>query len=249
MANWENLELEVSTHFRPGSGDPWSRKKIIPYDEVVKHKTVSLEDFTLTIKNITPQSFSATIEWYYDGLRLDAGRCELDANKRSFESPDLNVAYDTHMRIEVYLQFEHHYKQIRTVIEKLNPDWAMVAPPATLQQVAHCNQLLHQSGMPALPSDYTMFMQICSALSFNGMDIFGIYENGIVEQTKQMRCYYEGYEGIEQMLFIGRIDDDYYTYDAATRKYQSRDITGFEIWDEYDSFKSFFLGEMMKWLV
>lgn len=86
-------------------------------------------------------------------------------------------------------------------------------------------------------------------MEFNGMQIFGTNDNEIINSTIQNRNYRADYEDIEYLIFFGRIDDDLYTYNLRTKKYESRDICCLDIWDEYDTFDDFFTNEMMKWLV
>jgi DNA topoisomerase VI subunit A len=46
------------------------------------------------------------------------------------------------------------------------------------------------------------------------------------------------------LLFFGRSDEDIFTYNPETQKYEARDITGFEVWDDYDTFEAFFKEEL-----
>ena len=65
----------------------------------------------------------------------------------------------------------------------------------------------------------------------------------------QNRLYKKGDEEIDNLIFFGRIDDDLYTYNFRTKRYEARDINGLDIWDQYHTFDDFFSKEMMKWLL
>lgn len=137
---------------------------------------------------------------------------------------------------------------IQNIILNLDKS-AIVNPPASEIDIEKCNKKLGKIGVPQLPSDYVEFLKNCNGMEFNGMQIFGTENNEIVHHTAQNQIYYEHFDEIKELLFFGRIDDDLYTYNAKTQKYEARDINGFDIWDEYESFEEFFSKEMMKWLV
>src|SRR5690606_41792493 len=46
-----------------------------------------------------------------------------------------------------------------------------------------------------------------------------------------------------------RVDDDIFTFNPAVAKYETRDISSFEIWDQYDSFEMFLDKEISTKLV
>ena len=142
-----------------------------------------------------------------------------------------------------------HYDIIRQTIAQLNLQWARVMPPATDEAIAHCNRRFTNLGLPTLPEGYIRFLKITNGLSFNGMDVFGTTNCEIVEQNIQQNLVFHYYKEVDNLLFFGRIDDDVYTYHAGTGHYESRDINGFEVWDEYDTFEAFFIGEMRHWLL
>lgn len=126
---------------------------------------------------------------------------------------------------------------------------ALVNLPASDHDIIKCNQELTKSNISPLPNDFIEFLKIANGIEFNGMQIFGTKKGEILKFTIQNRDYREDYDDISNLLFFGRIDDDLYTYNLRTQKYEARDICSLDIWDAYDTFYDFFSKEMMKWLV
>ena len=249
MAYWKILQLEVNTSFRPGSGQSWSRKKDYQYKDLKVGVAVSLEEFQITIEQLNEDGMKGSVMWRSGGLGISAGDFEIGKGKPIFCTPDLNVAYDTLMRLTMQLSaIEAPLQKMMMIIDGLDRNGADVMPPATDEDIANCNNELRKYKLPILPKEFMDFMKICSALEFNGMSIFGTYGCQIVEQNEMFRQFYSHQRCKDQLLVFGRIDDDVYTYNATTGKYEARDINGFEIWDEYESFYAFFFTEMMKWL-
>lgn len=116
---------------------------------------------------------------------------------------------------------------------------------STDDEIVEINEKLRSENLPTLPDDLAEFYKIAGGLEFNGMQIHGTNNHEILTYNIDKHDYYEGYE---DYLFIGSIDDDIYLYNSTTKKYEVRDINGMEIWDEYDSFHDFFDLELLKWL-
>lgn len=249
MAYWKILQLEVDTSFRPGSGQNWNSKKEYQYKDLKAGINVSLEEFEITIDELNEDGMKGNVVWRSGGLRIQAGDFAIGKGKPVYSTPTLNVAYDTLMRLSMQLLTqEAPLEKMKMIIDGLSRNGADVLPPATNEEIAKCNQELLKYKLPTLPKDFSDFMKICSALEFNGMSIFGTYGCQIVEQNEMLRQFYSHQRCKDQLLIFGRIDDDIYSYNATTGKYEARDLNGFEIWDEYESFYAFFFTEMMKWM-
>ncbi len=136
-------------------------------------------------------------------------------------------------------------KKIKDVIDHMNRDYALLYPPATDRDIESVNKELESLGISKLPVGLADFFKICGGLEFNGMVIFGTHDNKIVTHNEDRHDYYEEFR---HLIFFGVIDDDIYSYNTITQKYESRDINGMECWEEYDSFEEFFRGEMGQWL-
>jgi hypothetical protein len=129
---------------------------------------------------------------------------------------------------------------------------AMIPRPATDEDIALCQEDLAESGFPPLPADYVAFLQICNGAAFNGVELHGtdiVTDNETNFQLIDIVSFNEDIPFLEEMeylklLFFGRSDEDIFTYNPETQKYEARDITGFDIWDDYDTFEAFFKGEL-----
>ncbi|MFI3280780.1 MAG: YrhA family protein [Rikenellaceae bacterium] len=136
-------------------------------------------------------------------------------------------------------------EKIRDIISRLNRDHALLCPPASDSDIESVNSGLQSAGIGQLPTDLVNFFKICGGVEYNGMVIYGTHNNQIVTHNEDRHDYHQGYP---HLLFFGSIDDDIYTYNTSTHRYESRDINGMECWEEYDSFVEFFYGEMTQWL-
>lgn len=126
---------------------------------------------------------------------------------------------------------------------------AMVVRPATTEDIEDANKELAGFGLPPIPSGYAGFLQRCNGFAFNGVEFFGTDivtdpETGfqlidIVTFTQEQLDYFE-----EGLLYFGRVDDDIFTFNPDTGKYEARDISGFEVWEAYDTFEAFLEKEI-----
>ena len=139
---------------------------------------------------------------------------------------------------------------MKNFLDKLNEhESAMVPRPAIAEDIEWANKELKQSGFPELPTDYAAFLQQCNGFAFNGVEIYGTdhvtdTDDGfelidIITFNEQQREYYS-----ENLLFFGRVDDDVYTFNPETQKYEARDICGFDIWDDYETITDFLEQEI-----
>lgn len=136
-------------------------------------------------------------------------------------------------------------EKIKEIINNLNRDCVVLCPAASDDDIQSVNRELERLEIPSLPEGLVNFFKICGGVEYNGMVIYGTYDNKIVRHNEDNHDYYEEFT---HLIFFGSIDDDIYTYNTLKHKYESRDINGMECWDEYDSFEEFFNVEMMQWL-
>lgn len=133
-------------------------------------------------------------------------------------------------------------------------DEAMIVRPATAEDIEWANNELKKSNLPSIPNDYADFLRHCNGFAFNGVEMYGtdnITDNvtnfqliDIVSFSEQQSEFYN-----DQQLYFGRVDDDIFTFNPAVAKYETRDISSFEIWDQYDSFEMFLDKEISTKLV
>lgn len=249
MQNITSIKLTAYTRFRPGAGEEGILDKESSIDDILKKNEICFDNFYINLTQKSEKQLQGNVSWQYEELILDAGIFTLDFENRFFSTPFLNVSYDTHCILIIKALFEFNdTMNIRKTIQNINEN-AIVNKPATENEIKSCNTKLSENNIPPLPKDIADFLKICNGMEFNGMQIFGTNDNEIINSTIQNRNYRADYEDIEYLIFFGRIDDDLYTYNLRTKKYESRDICCLDIWDEYDTFDDFFTNEMMKWLV
>lgn len=128
-------------------------------------------------------------------------------------------------------------------------DGAMVVRPVTAEDIKWANDELEHVNLPAIPSGYVDFLRHCNGFAFNGVELFGTdvvtdpeTDFQLIDIISFSEENWEHYN--ERLLYFGRVDDDIYTYNPAIEKYEIRDITSFEVWDQYDNFGEFLEKEI-----
>ncbi|MCR5675762.1 MAG: YrhA family protein [Lachnospiraceae bacterium] len=125
----------------------------------------------------------------------------------------------------------------------------LIVKPAVGKELARMQQdLLELAGngvrIPQVPADYLEFLEIANGFAWNGFEFFGTYQvtvkksgytlidlvnfNGKMRQRKM---------GMDDLLVLGRFDDDIYVYNAGTKQYQTLDsltLTEIDTWDGFD---------------
>ena len=96
------LKATEDCYFRPGSGSPWDKTSFFSAEKILNPETKTLRTqwFNIIFSAKTPTSLKGEI--IFDdgrGLKLNAGKFELDTAKTSHSTEYLNVAYDTHLRL------------------------------------------------------------------------------------------------------------------------------------------------------
>ncbi len=249
MTHWKTLTLTVSSDFQSEQSESWSTSKVIQDYEASSGKTFGFENFYVTINDMDRQSIKGSCNYSYETLTLDGGEFSLNHENLSYKTAQLDVAPNTLSSLEVSISFdESPYQRIQVVLSDVIDKDASAMPPATDEDIDRCNTELVKYKLPVMPPDFISFLKLCSALQYKDLSIFGSYGCQIVEQNMMLRKFYTNYHGSENLLIIGRIDDDIYTYNAADGNYEARDMKSFRIWDVYKSFDAFFFAELMKWL-
>lgn len=141
------------------------------------------------------------------------------------------------------------------ITELRSKDGAMLVLPASDKDIELCNDMLPQ----LLPSDFEDFLKkYCNGFAYNGVDIYGTATvtdtetdfilRDIVSFTEDENTCYSDYLDCN-LLWFGRVDEDLYTFNYDTMKYEVRSLECVtEIWDEYDTFEDFFVEEVGKFI-
>jgi hypothetical protein len=129
---------------------------------------------------------------------------------------------------------------------------AWVCRPATDEDIAECKKNLDELGLEPLPPHYEAFLKICNGFAWNGMEFWStdqVSGDGdasyrlmdLVTMNDDLDDRYS--ENLEsEVFYLGRADDDIYTYNTDTQKYEIRSMEEAcsESYGEYDTFAELF---------
>lgn len=65
---------------------------------------------------------------------------------------------------------------INTILNNMYQHYALVFPPAELMEIQRVSIQLVKQGLIQIPNDYIQFLEITDGLSWNGLELFSIYE-------------------------------------------------------------------------
>jgi len=138
---------------------------------------------------------------------------------------------------------------IDDIIEILNEDeGAMIPRPASEEDIAGCQNDLIELGLEPLPQGYIGFLKKNNGLAWNGIVFYSTDQVTEADNPDGFRImdlvtmndeFNERYE-LDEKVLLGRADEDYYTYNIETKKYEALELESREVWDEYDTFEDFF---------
>jgi hypothetical protein len=140
--------------------------------------------------------------------------------------------------------------EIMDILEE--DDGAMIPRPATDEDVADCNEELIELGLEPLPQGHIDFLKKFNGLAWNGIEFYSTYqisEEGnpdgfklmdLVTQNDEFNDRYE----LDEKVLLGRADEDYYTYNIETKKYEALELESREVWDEFDTFEDLFFTQV-----
>jgi len=125
---------------------------------------------------------------------------------------------------------------------------AMIPSPATDEDISRCNTDLIELALEPLPQGYVDFLKINDGLAWNGIEFYSTYQvfeadnpdgyklMDLVTMNDLFNDFYE----LDEKVLLGRADDDYYTYNIETKKYEILEYTSRELMDEFDLFADLF---------
>jgi len=135
------------------------------------------------------------------------------------------------------------------IIDIVNEDeGAMIPRPATDEDINQCNADLIELGLEPLPQGYVDFLKKNNGLAWNGIEFYSTYQ--VVEAANpdgyklmdlaSMNDDFNDRFELDEKVLLGRADDDYYTYNIETMKYEVLEFTSRELMDEFDEFAGLF---------
>ncbi len=254
-------------------GFPQTRQKELPSSEVVALiewllKQGANPNFSDRDGN-TPLSLAIEKNLLEVGqLLLLYGATETKTNKKQTNA-EIESEDDAGLHAKIALRWEQMCEKyerkpdltgnnpVVAMLDRLNGEsGAMVARPASAEDLVFCDTDLIALDFPELPGEYIDFLKICGGLAFDSMELYGtdIVTDSetdfqlidIVTATEDFNDYYvDGGSLDDPLLCFGRWNGDYFTYDPQTAKYQVRSHECIsDIWNEYDTFEEFFRKEV-----
>jgi hypothetical protein len=144
---------------------------------------------------------------------------------------------------------------IDEIIDILNEDdGAMIPRPASEKDIARCQRDLTKLGLELLPQGYIDFLKKNNGFAWNGIVFYStdqvteVGSSGCQNNPNSFRImdlaamndeFNERYE-LDEKVLLGRADEDYYTYDIETKRYEALELESREPWEEFNSFEDLF---------
>jgi len=138
---------------------------------------------------------------------------------------------------------------IDNIINILNEDdSAMIPRPASEEDITRCQDDLTELALEPLPEGYINFLKKNNGFAWNGIEFYSTYQvteadnpHGykLMDLVSMNDEFNERYE-LDEKVLLGRADEDYYTYNIETKKYEALELESREVWEEFDSFENLF---------
>ena len=138
---------------------------------------------------------------------------------------------------------------IDEIIDILNEDeGAMIPRPASEEDITQCQNDLVELGLEPLPQGYIDFLKKQNGLAWNGIEYYstdqvveaanpdGYRLMDLVTMNDDFNDRYE----LDEKVLLGRADEDYYTYDIETKKYEALELESRQTWEDFDTFEGLF---------
>ncbi len=135
------------------------------------------------------------------------------------------------------------------IINMLNEDsGAMIPRSASDEDIAQCQQDLVDLSLEPLPQGYIDFLKKVNGLAWNGIEFYSTDQiveadnptsfrlMDLVSMNDEFNDLYE----LDEKVLLGRADEDYYTYNIETEKYEALELESREAWEEFDTFDELF---------
>ena len=138
---------------------------------------------------------------------------------------------------------------IDKIIDILNEDdGAMIPRPASEEDIAQCQKELIELGLEPLPQGYIDFLKKNNGIAWNGIVFYSTDQVTGADNPDGFRLmdlvtmnddFNDRYE-LDEKVLLGRADEDYYTYNIETKRYEALELESREAWEEFDSFADLF---------
>ncbi len=135
------------------------------------------------------------------------------------------------------------------IIDILNEDdGAMIPRPATDKDIERCQKDLTEYGLEPLPEGYVDFLKRNNGLAWNGIEFYSTDQVFEADKPHGYRLmdlvtinddFNDRYE-LDEKVLIGRADEDYYTWNIETEKYEILELESRDAMEEFDTFADLF---------
>jgi hypothetical protein len=135
------------------------------------------------------------------------------------------------------------------IIDIVNEDsGAMIPRPAGEEDISQCQEGLAELGLEPLPQGYIEFLKLNNGLAWNGIEFYSTDQvveadnpNGyrLMDLVTMNDDFNDRYE-LDEKVLLGRMDEDYFTYNIETGKYEILELETREMWEEFDTFEALF---------
>ena len=130
--------------------------------------------------------------------------------------------------------------------ELSDDDAAMIPRVASAKDLAQCRKDLLELALEPLPLGYVDFLKKCNGFAWNGIEFYStdqVYDPEsdytLLDIVSTNDDFSDNYE-MDDRVLLGRADDDYYTYNIETKKYEILEYTSTDLMEEFDSFEELF---------
>jgi len=137
-------------------------------------------------------------------------------------------------------------KELLNILEDDHTAWLL--RPATQKDITECQKNLKMLELEPLPKGYINFLKIRNGFVWNGIEFYGTYQVYEVDKPNSFKLidivtmndeFNDWYE-LDEKVLLGRADEDYYTYNVTTQKYEALERESRETWEEFDTFEELF---------
>lgn len=135
------------------------------------------------------------------------------------------------------------------ILEHLSEnDGAMIVRPASSKDLAQCQKDMAEVEMNPIPQGYIDFLRKLNGFAWNGIEFYSTDQvtdpetDYTLMDIVTMNEDFAEYNDMPTKVLIGRADDDLYTYDTESHKYEVLDFTGKDVMEDYESFEDLFVN-------
>jgi hypothetical protein len=140
-------------------------------------------------------------------------------------------------------------KTVKEIIDYLSDDTdAWIPRPATKKDISDCQKDLEELALELLPEGFVNFLMGQNGFAWNGVEFYstdqvraaddpdGYCLMDIVTMNDEFNDRFE----LDEKVLLGRSDEDYFTYNIETLKYEVLEAGSWEAMEEYETFDELF---------